>query len=85
MDSFEGMLWLVLKLQISFAFHLQSMHVGLKLKFLYLLQEWMSENDLFVLYYLNVLVYTKIILQFSIGGLGKIFPLHLLGWVNIHL
>ena len=42
MDSFEGMLWLVLKLQISFAFHLQSMHVGFKLKFLYLLQEWMS-------------------------------------------
>ena len=45
----------------------------------------MSENDLFVLYYLNVLVYTKIIPHFSIGGLGKIFPLHLLGWVNIHL
>ena len=45
----------------------------------------MSENDLFVLYYLTVLVYTKTILHFSIGGLGKIFPLLLLGWVNIHL
>ena len=45
----------------------------------------MSESDLFVLYYLTVLVYTKTILHFSIGGLGKIFPFLLLGWVNIHL
>ena len=44
----------------------------------------MSESDLFVLYYLTVLVYTKTILHFSIGGLGKIFPFLLLGWVNIH-
>ena len=44
----------------------------------------MSESDLFVLYYLTVLVYTKTILHFSIGGLGKIFPLLLLDWVNIH-
>ena len=84
MDSPEGMLWLGFKLQISFAFHLQSMHVGFELKFLYLLQEWLSESDLFLLYYLTVLVYTKTILYFSIGGLGKIFPLLLLGWVNIH-
>ena len=44
----------------------------------------MRENQLFVLYYLTVLVFIKTAIHLSVGGWRWIFISPLLGWVNIH-
>lgn len=63
MDSVEGA-----TLPKSFAIHFRATRAGFVLENNIIVAVLMSENHLFVLYYLTVLVFIKTVIHLSVGG-----------------